>query len=117
MAIYLSTIFNLALSGDGVSKIFSYDITKAPIFANDPGQPSEVIVIVSNGPNLGTDPTGTIEIADNIPITVVLKKSTLTITFERAPLAPGFINPALTSPLTVLENSYGVELEFRYNSD
>lgn len=117
MAIYISSTFSLALTGDGTSKVFVYDITKAPLFANDPGEPSEVVVIASDGPNLGVNSDGTLEVADNIPVTVTLKKSTLIVTFERAPLPPGFINSALGSPLTVLENAYTVELEFRYNSD
>ncbi|HEY2361200.1 MAG TPA: hypothetical protein VGK36_08800 [Candidatus Angelobacter sp.] len=117
MAIYLSTLFSLSLNGDGTTKEFVYDITKAPLFTNDPGEPSDVLVKASDGPNLGVDATGTVEIADNIPVTVALKKSTITLNFERAPLAPGFINNALASALTVTDNAYTVQLEFRYNSN
>lgn len=112
MAIYLTNTFTMRLSGDGESKTFSFDITKAPLFSADPEEPSAVIAqSPCLGPPIDNNDAGVV--VDNIPFTATLKKSTLTITFERAPLAPG-LQP---NGFTITEQSYPVGIEFRYNGD
>lgn len=86
---------------------------------SDPGDPSVVVAkSPCTGPFIGLDAVAGTTIDDNIPFTASLKKSVLTLTFDRAPLAVGA--PDLgsdESPSVVAEGEYGAGVEFRYNSD
>lgn len=123
MAISLQQTLSISLFGDGVSAVFSYDLSKPPVSSGSSteatlsvGVPSSVVPLLTyqESPQIGVDVNGN-PIYDQPPANAILNGTTLSVTFG-APLkqfgstfTDGQNNQWQITPYTVL-------ITFIYNS-
>lgn len=124
MAISLRAPLEFDLYGDGVSAVFSYDLTKAPVSTGSGsgevafaiGLPSAVLPTLQwvNSPQIGLDVNSN-PIYDQPSVIVALVGTTLTLTFASPLKTFGSIFTDGANNQWPI-NVYSVQLSFAYNS-
>lgn len=123
MAISLRAPLEFDLYGDGVSAVFSYDLSKPPINSGSGaevaftiGLPSLVLPTLSwvNSPQIGLDVNSS-PIYDQPSVVIGLVGTTLTLTFGTPLKAFGSVFTDLSNNQWPIQQ-YSVQLTFAYNS-
>jgi hypothetical protein len=123
MAISLRAPLELDLYGDGVSAVFSYDLSKPPVSSGSGsevalviGLPSLVVPTLSwvNSPQIGLDVNNN-PIYDQPSVLIALVGTTLTLTFGSPLKAFGSMFTDGASNQWPIQQ-YSVQLTFAYNS-